>query len=266
MTNGSHGNTNHDSQGHPATGSAPAVHAEQLASEAGQERHSERVEFLGVMATGIAHEFNNLLTIVLGNVEQLRRQPLNQRGHEQLARVEWGARQAERLVRQMLNLAGRRASDPQVVDLNAIIAEFDKIIGHAVKDEVHLVLELGEGSLPVHLDPAQLELALLNLVRNASDAMGGAGSITIRTAGHRVDGLGGKPTVEVSVSDTGSGMPPDIVRQATTSFFTTKPPGQGSGLGLWMVQSFVTDWQGKLDIETAVGRGTTVRLVFPRAE
>jgi signal transduction histidine kinase len=242
------------------------THDNHLPSNASHENHAERVELLGEMATGIAHEFNNLLTIELGSLEQLRRQPLNERGQTQLTRAEWGARQAERLARQMLNLADRRrVTQPQVVNLNATIAEFDKIISHAVKVGTRLMLELSPDPLPVRLDPIQLELALLNLVRNASDAME-TGVITIRTTGHRIDGLGGKPTVEVAVSDTGSGMPPEIAQQATTGFFTTKAPGQGSGLGLWMVQSFVTDWDGKLDIETAVGQGTTVRLVFPRAE
>lgn len=259
-------NTWGNRQEYPGTGSALDAHEGWPAAEASHENHSERIELLGEMATGIAHEFNNLLTIVLGSLEQLRRQPLNERGQVQLTRAEWGARQAERLARQILSLAGRRASEPQVVDLNTTIAEFDKIIGHAIKDGTRLVLELSQKPLPVQLDVAQLELALLNLVRNASDAMGGTGSVIIRTVGHRVDGLGGKPTVEVSVSDTGNGMPPEIAQQATKGFFTTKPPGQGSGLGLWMVQSFVTDWEGKLDIETAVGQGTTVRLTFPRAE
>lgn len=221
------------------------------------------------MATGIAHEFNNLLTIVLGNLEQLRREPLTERGHRQLTRAEWGARQAERLATQMLGLAGRRSSQPQVVDLNTTLKEFDKLMGHAVKDGTRLVLELGQGALPVHLDPAQLELVLLNLVRNASDAIADGGLITIRTAAHQADGLG-KPAVEVSVSVSvsvnGGGMPPEIVQQATQSFFTTKAPGQGTGLGLWMVQSFVTACEGKLEIDTAVGQGTTMRLIFPRAE
>ena len=253
-------------QEHSGSEASPAAVGSYSLVESGQESHSQRVELLGQMTTSIAHEFNNLLTIVLGSLEQLRRQPLNKRGHEQLTRAEWGAHQAERLTRQMLNLAGRRASEPQIVDLNATIAEFDKIIGHAIKDGTRLVLELSQEPLPVQLDVAQLELALLNLVRNGSDAIGGTGAIILRTAGHRIDGLGGKPTVEVSVSDTGSGMPPEVAQQATTGFFTTKAPGQGSGLGLWMVQSFVTDWEGKLDIETAVGQGTTVRLTFPRAE
>ena len=228
--------------------------------------HSEQDNLSGVIATGAVHELNNLLTIALGSLEQLRRQALDERGQTQLDRAQWGVEQAGRVARQMLSLARREASQPKIADLNAIVGEFDKIMDHAAKDRSTLVVELNPAPLPVCLDPAQLELALINLVRNASDAMGGDGSIVLRTAGHRVDGLGGQPTVEVSVTDTGSGMSPEVVKRATKSFFTTKAPGRGTGLGLWMVERFMTACGGKLVLETAMGQGTTVRLVFPRAE
>jgi len=95
--------------------------------------------------------------------------------------------------------------------------------------------------------------------------MSGTGSVTIRTIARGGDGLGLR-TVEVSVSDNGTGMPPEIMERATTSFFTTKPQGQGTGLGLWMVKRFVASCRGKLEIETSIGRGTTIRLLFPRAD
>lgn len=115
------------------------------------------------------------------------------------------------------------------------------------------------------MEPDQLELALLNLVRNASDAMAGIGRIVIRTSGHRVD-VGGRPSVEVSVTGTGPGMSADVVEQAADSFFITKEPGSGTGLGLWMAQQFVSASDGKLDIKTNPGLGTAVRLIFPRVE
>jgi len=249
-----------------AAGSAPPGHLANLRQAEMQAGQPERVAVIGTIATGVAHEFNNLLTIVLGSLEQLHRQPLDERGCEQLERAEWGVRQAGRLARQVLSFVRREAGQPQQVDLNEIIRAFDKIMSHAAKDGTRLILELSQDRLPVCLDPGQLELALLNLVRNATDAMSGSGTITIRTAGHRMDGLGERQTVEVAVSDSGTGMPPEVVDQATTSFFTTKAPGQGTGLGLWMVKRFVATCGGKLDIDTAVGQGTTVKLVFPRAE
>jgi signal transduction histidine kinase len=231
------------------------------------ENQPKRVEVIGAIATGVAHEFNNLLTIALGSLEQLRRQTLDERGREQLERAEWSVRQAGRLARQVLSFVRHDAGQAQHVDLNAVIGEFDRIMSHAASDRISLVLELCHEPLPVCLDPGQLELALLNLVRNATDAMSSTGSIIIiRTAAHRVDGFDGQQTVEVSVSDTGTGMPTEIVERATTSFFTTKPPGRGTGLGLWMVNRFAAACGGKLDIDTAPGKGTTVKLVFPRTE
>jgi signal transduction histidine kinase len=230
------------------------------------DNQPERVEVIGAMATGVAHEFNNLLTIVLGSLEQLRRQTLDERGLEQLERAVWSVHQAGRLARQVLSFVRRDARQLQHVDLNAVIGEFDRIISHAASDRISLVWILCQEPLPVCLDPGQLELALLNLVRNATDAISGTGSITIRTAAHRVDGLDGQQIVEVSVSDTGTGMPPEIAERATASFFTTKQPGRGTGLGLWMVSRFAAACGGRLDIETALGKGTTVKLVFPRTE
>jgi len=116
--------------------------------------------------------------------------------------------------------------------------------------------------LPAHLDGGQLKLALLHLVRNAVHAMAGKGWMTIRTAGHVVDGLGGQPTVEVSVSATDPGTPPEAIERATARPSTINTPSQDTGLQ--MVQRFVVAAGGKVEIETALGKGITVRLVFPR--
>ena len=153
------------------------------------------------------------------------------------------------------------------MDLNAAVGAFAEIAGEAMRDGVELVVEAQPGTLPVRLDPVQLDLALLNLVRNAVDAIPGAGQVVIRTAGHRMDGLGPMiPAVEVAVSDTGTGMAPETVQHAPDAYFTTKEPDRGSGLGLWMVHRFAIEVGGKVEIETALGQGTTVRLVLPRAE
>jgi len=254
------------SQSAPAAEAAPPHQVGTQPRTEDLENRPERVEVIGSIATGVAHEFNNLLTIALGSLEQLRRQTLDERGQEQLQRVEWSVHQAGRLAKQVLSFVRREADQPQHVDLNAVIGEFDKIMSHAASDGIRLILELCQGPLPICLDPGQLELALLNLVRNATDAMSGNGTITIRTEAHQRDGLDGQQTVEVSVSDTGAGMPPEVVGRATTSFFTTKPHGKGTGLGFWRVKRFVASCRGELDIGTSVGCGTTVRLIFPRAE
>jgi signal transduction histidine kinase len=249
----------------PAGPARPVFPASLSEAETVQER-AERVEVLGALAAGIAHEFNNLLTVVLGSLEQLRRQPLDGQGRRQLERAEWGVWQAGRLSRQVLSFARPQGGAARTVDLNEVLGAFDALLGHAAGDRASLALRLAPQPLPARLDPGQLELAVLNLVRNAADATPAGGSITVRTAGQQVDGLGGQPTVEVSVSDTGTGMAPEVLGRAATAFFTTKEPGRGTGLGLWMVERFAAAWGGRMDIQTAVGQGTTVRLVFPRAD
>lgn len=219
----------------------------------------------GAIEAGAVHDLNNLLTVVLGSLEQLRRQSLDGRGQGQLDRAQWGVRQAGRLARQVLAASRDEGSGDGIVDLNEAVHSFDAMVGHVAGKGVTLVVEAAPKTLPARLDAGQLELALLNLVRNAADAMPGGGQVFVRTAGHRVDGLGARPTVEVSVSDTGTGMAPEIVQRATDPFFTTKG-GRGTGLGLWLVQRFAHEAGGKVEIETGLGRGTTVRLTLPRAE
>ena len=219
---------------------------------------------LNAVSAGVAHEFNNLLTIALGSLEQLRRHPLDERATGQLDRVDWAVRQAGRLSRQFLSVDRQTTCDLEYVDLNQVVEDFGRILAGNLPDSVRFQFEPARQPLPTRLDPEQLKLALLNLVRNATDAMPVGGPLVVRTASHRVEGLDAQPCVEVSVTDTGTGMSPEIVRRATESFFTTKGPGRGSGLGLWMVERFVSASGGKVSIDAAIGRGTTVRLVFPR--
>lgn len=224
---------------------------------------SERTALLGSMAAGLAHEFNNLLTVALSSLNQLRRQPLDETGETQLERAEWATRQAGRLAQQVLAFMRHGRAERQIIDVNTAIREFDKMLGHIAGNRVALTMELVEQPLPARLDPGQLELALLNLVRNASDAMPDGGRVVIRTAAHNPTRSEGQRMAEVAVSDEGAGMSAAVAERATTAFFTTKSPGRGTGLGLWMVQRFVRASEGKLEIDTAVGSGTTVRLLFP---
>ena len=221
--------------------------------------------YVGSLGAGFAHELANLVMVVSGSLEQLRRQPLDKQGQRQLARAEWGAWQAVQLTRQVLSQAqgGDGGAEAEAVDLNAAVGGFADAIGQQVDGRVRLAAELAPGRLPVRLDPALLELVLLNLVRNAADAMPDGGTVTIRTCGPRLDGLGDQLATEVLVSDTGTGMPPAVVERAAEAFFTTKPRGKGTGLGLWMAHRFASTCDGKVKIETAPGQGTTVRLALP---
>ena len=227
------------------------------------ELRSERAALLGSMAAGLAHEFNNLLTVVLSSHNQLRRQPLDERGRAQLERAEWAARQAGRLAEQVLTFVRCARVEHQILDVNATVREFDKMLGHIAGDGVKLTMQLTDQPLPARLDPGQLELALLNLVRNAADAMSDRGEILVKTAERSGTDTQGQ-TIEVAVVDEGGGMPDAVAKRATDPFFSTKAPSRGTGLGLWMVQRFVKDCEGRMEIESAVGRGTTIRLLFPR--
>ncbi len=206
------------------TGLAEPVPLESRSETESVRERAERVEVLSALTVGIAHEFNNLLTIALGSLEQLRRQPLDERGEKQLDRAEWGVRQAGRLSRQVLSFARPQSREARAVDLNEVLGALDTLLGHAAGDGARLVLELAPQPLPARLDAGQLELAVLNLVRNAADALPEGGSIIVRTGGHSIDGIGGEPTVEVSVPDTGTSMAPDVLGRATAVFFTVKEP------------------------------------------
>lgn len=219
----------------------------------------------GTVGAETAHELANLMTVVLGSLEQLRRQPLDEQGQRQLSRAEWGTRQAARLTRQVLFQARGRDDAAEVVDLNAVVDGFAIVMDGQTSEGTRVTAELASGSLPVRLDAGLLNLVLLNLVRNATDAMPSGGEVVVRTRGPRLDGLGERLTAEVSVSDNGTGMPADVARRATEAFFTTKPPGKGTGLGLWMAHSFAFQHGGTVKIDTAPGQGTTVRLAFPYA-
>jgi signal transduction histidine kinase len=222
-------------------------------------------EHLGSLGADTAHELANLMTVVSGSLEQLRRQPLSEKGRQQLARAEWGVRQAARLTRQMVSQASGEKDALAVVDLNAVVGGFAAVMGQQFREDVQLAAELAQGHLPVRLDAGLLELVLLNLVRNAADAMPEGGQVVLLTKGPRLDGLGDQLAVEVAVADTGMGMASDVAQHATEAFFTTKSHGKGTGLGLWMAHRFVSTHGGKISIETAPGQGTTVRLSLPYA-
>jgi signal transduction histidine kinase len=208
-------------------------------------QQSQRMETLGSMASSLAHEFNNLMTIVLSGIERGKLESEPGRRASRLDRAEWGARRAARLTDQMLSFARRQFHDVETADVNALLGKVD------------VVLE--EAPLPVAVDAGQLEMALLNLVRNAADALPEGGAITIRTERQG-------PDVVIAVEDRGVGMPPELARRATEPFFTTKPLGKGTGLGLSMVKGFAEQSGGRLLIDSEQGRGTVMRIVLPRTE
>ena len=224
-------------------------------------QQAQRLETLGSMASGVAHEFNNLMTVVLGSLSQLERgMAEDSRERQRLDRAKWAAGQAGRLTQQMLSFARRQFHDNQPVDLNTLLDGFDGIMRQMAGPKVRLTLDLAPGPLVVELDSGQMEMALLNLVRNASDAMPDGGALVIQTGRAGTDGTA---MASVAVRDEGTGMSPEVRQRALEPFFTTKPQGAGTGLGLSMVNGFAAQSGGTMGIDSEAGRGTTVTLRFP---
>ena len=227
-------------------------------------QQSHRMEALGSMASGMAHEFNNLMTVVLASLERAAEEQDEAKRSRQIGRANWGAQRAARLTSQMLSFARRQFHDNKVIEVGDLLRDFDNILDQMAGDGVRVTLDLPSEPLLVAIDAAQMELALLNLVRNAADAMPKGGEIIIRARARPATAEDGGDTVEIVVIDSGSGMVDTVARRATEPFFTTKETGKGTGLGLSMVNGFVEQSGGKLQIDTTPGMGTAVRLIFPR--
>ncbi len=224
---------------------------------------AQRMEAVGSMASGVAHEFNGLLTVVIGSAQQAMARAVDERQRRQLDRIEAAARSAGRLTQQMLSFARRQFHSPKLADLNRLVEAMGSGLAKLSGGSVHLTLDLMPSPLPVSLDAGQLELALDNLVRNAVDAMPAGGRLTVRTA--LPDGDAAGQGIALTVTDTGVGMTPEVAHRAVEPFFTTRPSGKGRGLGLSMVAGFAEQSGGRLDIESAPGQGTRITLRLPRA-
>nr|WP_321984571.1 ATP-binding protein [uncultured Lichenicoccus sp.] len=230
-------------------------------------RQSQRIESIGALASGVAHEFNNLMTVILGSVEQATARVSEPAQRRHLERAGWGAERAGRLATELLSLSRRQARDDRIVDLIRVLHDVEDTLAQVGAPAVQLRLDVVCGALPVWLDPEQLELVLLNLVRNAVDAMPAGGRICLgarRLAAAEAKLVSGSDdTVELTVEDDGDGMPPQVAERATELFFTTKDAAKGTGLGLFLALDFVEKAGGKLLIESQPGAGTRIRLLFP---
>jgi PAS domain S-box-containing protein len=235
---------------------------------------SQKMESLGQLTGGIAHDFNNLLTVILGNSELLKEAndlPPHLRIFADM--IANAASRGSELTNRLLAFARRQALEPRLVDVNKLVASMENLLRRTFAEDIDIELVRGGGVWNTEVDPSQLESALLNLAINARDAMPHGGKLTIETANARLDDqyaadhheVAPGQYVVISVSDTGSGMPPNVAARAFDPFFTTKPAGKGSGLGLSMVYGFVKQSGGHAKIYSEAGEGTTIRLYFPRA-
>ena len=236
---------------------------------------SQKMEAVGQLTGGLAHDFNNMLTGIVGSLElmetRIARGQTGQLGHY-VALAQTGARRAAALTHRLLAFSRRQTLDPKPIGVNRLVNGMLDLIRSTIGPEITIAPTLTEGPCFTLCDPHQLENALLNLCINARDAMPGGGQLAIETgsttltptAAARLHEARPGDYVTLAITDTGCGMPPDIIARAFDPFFTTKPLGEGTGLGLSMVYGFVQQSGGNVQITSEVGAGTTIRLYMPR--
>jgi len=243
---------------------------EREAAEA-QLRQVQKMEAVGQLTGGIAHDFNNMLAVVVGGIDLALRR-LNGPRREVMMHLNnamEGATRAAALTRRLLSFARSEPLLPERVDSNDLIGGMSDLLDRTLGEQIRVEVDLGRETWPTYVDPHQLENAIVNLAVNARDAMDGRGVMRVATenvtvAANQVGDIRAGEYVRISVTDTGCGMPPDVLERVFEPFFTTKPVGKGTGLGLSQVFGFAHESGGEIGIESEVGRGTTVSIFLPR--
>ena len=244
-------------------------------------RQSQKMEAVGQLTGGIAHDFNNLLTGIIGSMDLMKRRIASGRFTDLERFMEASIASANRaaaLTHRLLAFSRRQSLDARAIDVNALVGSLGELLARTIGEQVVLCVRLAPDLPLAHADANQLENALLNLAINARDAMPGGGRLLIETssfaqdadetptAGLVGDSLAAGCYVALSVTDTGLGMEPDVLARAFEPFYTTKPIGQGTGLGLSMIYGFARQSGGSVRIQSAPGQGTIVRLCMPVAD
>ncbi|UAL10802.1 ATP-binding protein [Caulobacter segnis] len=233
---------------------------------------AQRLETVGRLTGGVAHDFNNLLTVIVGGLDMILRRPDDTARVKRLAEAALAAGQrGERLTRQLLAFSRNQELKLEVVDVGALLDQAEPLLRRAAGEAMTLAIRRGDAGVRSRVDAAQFEAALLNLVVNASDATATGGEISIvvepvtLAAGQVLDTAPGD-YVRVAVSDTGAGMPPEVLARVFEPFFTTKEVGKGTGLGLAQVYGFLRQCGGGVSIDSVEGRGTSVALYLPATD
>jgi PAS domain S-box-containing protein len=231
---------------------------------------AQKMEALGQLTGGVAHDFNNLLMIVSGQAQSLMRRVGGERNIRSLEAILTAAARGEALTRQLLTFSRRQPLAPRTIELGRTISSFREVLASSARDNIALCIDVPADTWPVAIDITEFELALVNLVVNARDAMPDGGSVTITAenvvlAGLETDAALTGAFVALSVADTGAGIPADTVARVFEPFFTTKSQGKGTGLGLSQVYGFAHQSAGAVSLDSTVGAGTTVTLYLPRS-
>lgn len=253
-----------------------AEHAQALALAQAEDtlRQAQKMEAIGQLTGGIAHDFNNMLAVIVGSLDLLARRigVGDVRSARYLSAATDGARRATLLTQRLLAFSRQQPLRPEPIDVNQLVAGISDLLRHSLGADVQLETVLPDGLWRTRADPNQLENVILNLAVNARDAMPEGGFLTIETQNTRLDehyvasepGLAAGQYVMVTATDTGMGMPPEVVAKAFDPFYTTKAIGKGTGLGLSQVYGFVRQSNGHVRIYSEPGHGTTVKIYLPR--
>jgi PAS domain S-box-containing protein len=235
-------------------------------------RRAQKMEAVGQLTGGVAHDFNNLLTVIIGALDLMQRHPADEARRERMIEAAQGAaRRGEKLTQQLLAFSRRQALKPEMASVDDLLTESEPLLRRAVGEAVSLTLTTGSGGAITSIDPSQFEAAVMNLVVNARDATPQGGGIRVETqpcvlkAGEAEDAPAGDYLC-LAVHDTGEGMDAATAARVFEPFFTTKEPGRGTGLGLSQVYGFARQSGGAVTVETAPGKGATVRIYLPLAE
>jgi len=232
---------------------------------------SQKMQALGRLTGGIAHDFNNLLTIILGNLNFIEDDSLDTNEmREVIQHCQQAAKRGGVLIQRLLTFSRRQALKPEPTNLNTMIEDFSLLLQRTLGETIQVKCKLGTGLPSASVDKNQLETCLLNLALNARDSMPMGGKLSIQTQAyfkpkqhHTFTDLPGGDYLMLSVKDEGDGMSEETISRAFEPFYTTKPSGVGTGLGLSMVYGFVKQSGGGIDINSTLGSGTTIRLIFP---
>jgi PAS domain S-box-containing protein len=230
---------------------------------------AQKLDAVGQLAGGVAHDFNNLLAGIVGYAQLIK---LGRGGVEAGKEILQISERASDLVKQLLRFSRKDAPSKRTTDINELLRRVDGILRHTLDPRIHLKLELAEACCTVHGDPSQLESAFLNLALNARDAMPSGGELTLQARALSLDALAISALdcpldpgehVEISVSDTGSGIPPELLAHIFEPFFTTKEAGKGTGLGLAAVYGTIQAHRGGIHVRSEPGKGSVFRLFLP---
>jgi PAS domain S-box-containing protein len=247
----------------------------QLAAAQDALRQSQKMEAVGQLTGGIAHDFNNMLAVVIGSLDLLgRRLGGDERARRYVDAASDGARRAANLTQRLLSFARQQPLEPKPTDVNKLVSGMSDLLRHSIGADVRLETVMAGGLWRVEIDPNQLENVILNLVVNARDAMPDGGRLTIETQNAHLDDhyaalhddVAAGQYVMLAVTDTGGGMPDEVIARAFDPFFTTKPVGKGTGLGLSQVYGFIKQSGGHVKIYSEPGHGTTVKIYLARLD